>query len=382
MFTLNETQTLLVNACRDLSKRELAPFAHHVDTSHTFPQEQVNKMSAMGLMGMLVKEEFGGSGLDTFSYVLALEEISKGCASCGVIMSVNNSLYGAPVAKRATKEQRDKFLSKFAQGEKLGCFALTEPGNGSDAAAANTTAKKDGNHYILNGTKSWITNGYEADAALVFATTDKSLKHRGISAFLIPMPTQGLTLGKKEQKLGIRGSSTCNIILESCRIPSSYLLGKEGDGFKIAMETLDGGRIGIAAQALGIASAALEVSVRYAQERVAFNKPISSFQLIQDKIANMALRIEQSRLITWKAALLKDGKKDFTKLSAMAKLSASETATFVSHQAIQILGGNGYVEDYPVERYYRDARITEIYEGTSEIQKLVIAGKVLKELTI
>jgi butyryl-CoA dehydrogenase len=379
MFILNETQELLKKTCSDLAKKEIAPFASKHDLNHTFPSEEIRKISDLGLMGIAVDDKYGGAGLDTLSYIVALEEISKACASCGTIMSVNNSLYCEPVMKFGTQKQKEEFLTPFAQGSKLGCFALSEPGNGSDAAAASTVAKETDNHFILNGTKAWITNGYEADATIVFATTDKSLKYKGISAFLIPMPYEGLTLGKKEEKLGITATSTCNLIFEDCKIPKSFLLGSRGDGFKIAMKTLDSGRIGIAAQALGIAQASLELAVLYAKERVAFGKPISKLQSIQNKISDMSVRIEQSRLLTWKACFLKDTNQNFSKMSAMAKLSASETATFAAHQAIQILGGNGYVRDYPAERFYRDARITEIYEGTSEVQKLVIAASTLKE---
>jgi len=379
MFILNETQTLLKKTCSDLGKKDIAPFASSNDSNHKFPAQQIQKMSDLGLMGIAVDEEFGGAGLDTLSYAVAMEEISKACAACGTIMSVNNSLYCEPILKFGNDEQKHNFVTPFATGKKLGCFALSEPGNGSDAAAASTTAKEMSDHFLLNGTKSWVTNGYDAQAVVVFATTDKDLKHKGISAFLIPMPYEGLTLGKKEDKLGIRASSTCNLIFEDCKIPKSFLLGARGDGFKIAMKTLDSGRIGIAAQALGIAQASLEIAVLYSKERVAFGKPISKLQTIQNKIADMAIRIEQSRLLTWKACILKDSNKNYSKMSAMAKLSASETATFAAHQAIQILGGNGYVSDYPAERFYRDARITEIYEGTSEIQKLVISAAVLKE---
>jgi butyryl-CoA dehydrogenase len=308
-----------------------------------------------------------------------MEEVSRGCALTGVIMSVNNSLYCDPVKSYATPAQKKQWLEPFARGEKLGCFALSEPGNGSDAGAAHCTATQDGDAWVLNGTKAWITNGYEADAAIVFATTDRAMKHKGISAFLVPMPTPGLSLGKKEDKLGIRGSSTCNLIVESCRIPLDCMLGEPGQGFKIAMGTLDGGRIGIAAQALGIAQAAFEAARDYAKERQAFGEPIAKLQAIQFKLADMSLRIEGARLLTWRAAQLKDQGAKYTKEAAMAKLAASETATFVAHQAIQIFGGNGYVTEYPVERHYRDARITEIYEGTSEIQRLVIAGAVLKD---
>jgi butyryl-CoA dehydrogenase len=308
-----------------------------------------------------------------------MEEICRGCAATGVIMSANNSLYCDPVYKFARPEQKATFLAPFAAGKKLGCFALTEPGNGSDAAALKTTAHLQGDYWVLNGTKAWITNGYEANAALVLATTDRALKHKGISAFLVPMPTEGLSLGKKEDKLGIRASSTCNLIFEDCRLPRESLLGQVGEGFKIAMMTLDGGRLGIAAQAIGIAQAALEEAVSYAKQREAFGAPIANLQAIQFKIADMALRIEAARLLTWRAAQLKDQGLRFTCEAAMAKLAASETATFVTHQAIQILGGNGYVSEFPAERHYRDARITEIYEGTSEIQRLVIASNVLKQ---
>jgi butyryl-CoA dehydrogenase len=380
MFTLSETHEMLRKTCRELAERELAPQAAHVDREHRFPREQVMKLRELGLMGVAVPEDEGGTGLDNLAYAIAIEEVSRGCASTGVIMSVNNSLYCDPVVKYANTEQKKEWLAPFASGEKLGCFALSEPGNGSDAGAASCTATRDGDDWVLNGTKSWITNGYEANAAIVFATTDKSKKHKGISAFIVPMPTPGLSLGKKEDKLGIRASSTCNLIFEDCRVPTSSLLGQEGEGFKIAMGTLDGGRIGIAAQALGIAQAALDAAVGYAKERKAFGAPIANLQAIQFKIADMAMRTDGARLLTWRAAILKDAGQRFTKEAAMAKLAASETATFVAHQAIQIFGGNGYVTEYPVERHYRDARITEIYEGTSEIQRLVIAGQVLKDV--
>ncbi len=378
MFTLSETHQLLKKTCRDFADNELKPVAAELDREHRYPAEQVARLTEMGLMGVAIPEEEGGAGLDNLAYAIAMEEISRGCASTGVIMSANNSLYCDPVRKFATPEQKATFLVPFASGQKLGCFALSEPGNGSDAGAARTTAELHGDHWVLNGTKAWITNGYEAAAALVFATTDRSKKHKGISAFLVPMPTEGLSLGKKEDKLGIRASSTCNLIFEDCHIPRQNLLGAPGEGFKIAMTTLDGGRIGIAAQALGIAQAALEDAVAYAKQRQAFGAPIANLQAIQFKIADMAMRIDAARLLTWRAAMLKDQGVRFTTEAAMAKLAASETATFVTHQAIQIFGGNGYVTEFPLERYYRDARITEIYEGTSEIQRLVIAANVLR----
>ena len=379
MFTLPETHQMLRQTCREFADKELIPVAAQLDREHRFPAAQVARMAEMGLMGIAIPEEEGGAGLDTLAYALAMEEISRGCASTGVIMSVNNSLYCDPLWKFGTPAQKKVFLEPFASGRQLGCFALSEPGNGSDAGAARTTAERHGDHWVLNGTKAWITNGYDANAALVFATTDRAKKHKGISAFIVPMPTDGLSLGKKEDKLGIRASSTCNLIFEDCRIPLESLLGQEGEGFKIAMSTLDGGRIGIAAQALGIAQAALEEALAYAQQREAFGAPIANLQAIQFKIADMAWRLDSARLLTWRAAHLKDQKARFTTEAAMAKLAASEMATFVTHQAIQVLGGNGYVTEFPAERHYRDARITEIYEGTSEIQRLVIANGIFKE---
>ncbi len=378
MFKLSDTHEEIRKLARSFADKELTPVAAELDKLHQYPATQVKKLAELGLMGVAVPEAHGGAGLDTLAYAVAMEEISRGCASTGVVMSVNNSLYCDPVMRFATDAQKKTWLDPFAKGDKLGCFALSEPGNGSDAGAARCTATLDGDHWVLDGTKSWITNGYEADAAIVFATTDRSLKHKGISAFLVPMPTPGLSLGKKEDKLGIRASSTCNLIFEGCRLPKDNLLGDPGMGFKIAMSTLDGGRIGIAAQALGIAQAALDAAVGYAKERQAFGEPIAKLQAIQFKIADMAMRLEGARLLTWRAASLKDAGGKYTKEAAMAKLAASETSTFVAHQAMQVFGGNGYVTEYPVERHYRDARITEIYEGTSEIQRLVIAGQVLK----
>lgn len=379
LASLPETHQMLQQTCRDFAENELKPIAAKLDREHLFPAEQIKTMGELGLMSVDVPEEYGGTGLDYLAYAIGIEEISRGCASSGVIMSVNNSLYLTPLMKYGTDKQKKEFGTPFTGGQKIGCFALSEPGNGSDAGAASTTAKKDGNHYILNGTKAWITNGYESEATIVFATTDKSKKHKGISAFLVKKPTDGLSLGKKEDKLGIRASSTCSLIFEDCRVPEENILGELGLGFKIAMTTLDAGRIGIAAQALGIAQASLECGIDYANKRLAFGKPIVKLQAIQSKLADMALKIESARLLTWRAAYLKDNKQPFSKEAAMAKLAASEAATFASHQCIQILGGMGYVSDMPAERHYRDARITEIYEGTSEIQKLVIAGALIKE---
>ncbi|KPJ05223.1 Short-chain specific acyl-CoA dehydrogenase, mitochondrial [Papilio xuthus] len=370
---------MLYKTCRDFAEAELKPQAAKYDKNHEYPEGAIKKMGDLGLMAIATPEELGGAGLDYLAYAIALEEISRGCASAGVIMSVNNSLYLGPVVHWGTDKQKQEFVTPFCMGDSVGCFALSEPGNGSDAGAASTVAKDMGDKWILNGTKCWITNGYESKASVVFATTDKSLKHKGISAFILPKPIKGLELGKKEDKLGIRGSSTCSLIFEDCEVPKDSILGEPGFGFKIAMMTLDSGRIGIAAQALGIAQASLDVAVEYASKRIAFGKPISKLQAIQTKLANMALQLESARLLTWRAAWLKDNKQPFTKEAAMAKLAASEAATYLSHQCIQILGGMGYVSDMPAERHYRDARITEIYEGTSEIQRLVIAGQILKE---
>lgn len=376
---LSDTHEMLRQTCRDFADRELKPIAGTLDKEHRYPKEIIAQIGELGLMAIETPVEEGGTGLDYLAYAIAMEEISRGCASTGVIMSVNNSLYLGPVNKFATPEQKEQFQQPFLHGEHVGCFGLSEPGNGSDAGAASCTATLKGDKWILNGTKAWITNGYEADAAVVFATTDKSAKHKGISAFLVPKPTKGLELGKKEDKLGIRASSTCYLIFEDCEIPKENLLGKTGMGFKIAMMTLDSGRIGVAGQALGIAQASIDCAIDYATKREAFGSPISKLQSIQNKLAEMEVRTEQARLITWKAAMLKDAGLPFSKEAAMGKLAASEAATFCSHQAIQVLGGMGYVTDMPAERHYRDARITEIYEGTSEIQKLVIAGQMLKE---
>ncbi|XP_026333184.1 short-chain specific acyl-CoA dehydrogenase, mitochondrial [Hyposmocoma kahamanoa] len=379
LASLPETYQMLYKTCRDFAEAELKPNAAKFDRQHLYPGDAIKKMGELGLMAIAVPDDLGGTGLDYLAYSIALEEISRGCASAGVIMSVNNSLYLGPLLKWGSKKQKEDFVTPFCTGDPIGCFALSEPGNGSDAGAASTTAKDGGDKWILNGTKCWITNGYESKAAIVFATTDKSLKHKGISAFVLPKPIKGLELGKKEDKLGIRGSSTCSLIFEDCEIPKDNILGEPGFGFKVAMMTLDAGRIGIASQALGIAQASLDVAIEYASKRIAFGKPITKLQAIQNKLADMATQLESARLLTWRAAWLKDNNKPYTKEAAMAKLAASEAATFLSHQCIQILGGMGYVSDMPAERHYRDARITEIYEGTSEIQRLVIAGQLIKE---
>jgi len=378
---------MVYEMCKKFADEELAPKASQWDQKHEFPTDAVVALSDLGLMGINTPEENGGSGLDALSYAIAMEEISRGCASVGVIMSAHNSLYMFPIQAFGTPDQHEEWITPYAfpslndsgKIDNIGCFCLSEPGNGSDAGAASTTATKDGDDWIINGTKAWITNAYEADATVVFATTDKSLKHKGISTFVIPANSEGYSLGAKEDKLGIRASSTANVILDNVRVPGKNLIGKEGEGFKIAMTTLDGGRIGVAGQALGIASASIDCAVKYALERKAFDQPIANFQLIQLKISKMVLARDQARLLTWRAAQLKDAGESFSREAAMAKLAASEAATMCSHQAIQILGGMGYVTEMPAERHYRDARITEIYEGTSEVQHLVIASDVIKE---
>jgi len=377
-MALSEEHDQIRQVARGFAEERLLPIAGETDRLHRYPADEIKELGELGFMGMMVDEGLGGGGMDAVSYAVALEEISRGCASAGVIMSVNNSLYCAPVAARGDAAQCAEFLAPFAAGEKLGCFGLSEPGNGSDAGAASTTAVDKGDHFVLNGTKAWITNALEADAAVVFATTDKSLKHKGISAFLVDREAPGFSVGAPEDKLGIRGSSTANLIFEDCAVPKAAMLGEPGDGFKIAMQTLDGGRIGIAAQALGIAQAALDVAATYAADRQAFGKPISNLYSIQHKLSTMACAVEGARLLTWRAAAAKDAGANYTKEAAMAKLVASEAATANAHAAIQVLGGMGYVSDMPAERYYRDARITEIYEGTSEIQHVVVALNLLK----
>ncbi|XP_039490022.1 short-chain specific acyl-CoA dehydrogenase, mitochondrial [Drosophila santomea] len=379
LSALSETHQMLQKSCRDFANNELIGNAAKFDREHLYPEKQIRQMGELGVMAVAIPEELGGTGLDYVAYAIAMEEISRGCASAGVIMSVNNSLYLGPLLSFGNDAQKKDYITPFTTGERVGCFALSEPGNGSDAGAASTIATDKGDHFVLNGTKAWITNAFEAEAAIVFATTNKQLKHKGISAFIVPKATKGFSLGKKEDKLGIRGSSTCQLIFEDCVVPKDNMLGEPGFGFKIAMQTLDAGRIGIAGQALGIGQAALELAVDYAQKRQAFGKPIAKLQSIQQKIADMSLAMESARLLTWRAAWLKDQKQPYTKEAAMAKLAASEAATLCSHQCIQILGGMGYVTDMAAERHYRDARITEIYEGTSEIQRLVIAGSILKE---
>lgn len=380
-FQLSDDHKMIQQMARDFAQKEVAPVAAKLDETSAFPAAAVKKMAEIGFMGIMVPPELDGGGMDQLAYVLVLEEISAACASTAVTMSVNNSLYCMPIVKFGTEAQKQKYVRPFAQGLKLGAYALSEPGTGSDAANQRTVAVKQGDKYILNGTKNFITNGPNADAMIVFAMTDKEKKHKGISAFIVEKGFKGYSVGKVEHKMGIRASSTSEIVLTDCEVPAENLLGAEGQGFAIAMNTLDGGRIGIATQALGIARAAFESSTKYSTVREAFNQPISNFQMIQQKIADMAVKIDASRLLIHRAAWLKQNNLPHTKEAAMAKLFASEAATFVTKEAIQILGGYGYCCEYPQERYFRDAKITEIYEGTNEIQRVVIARNVLKELT-
>ncbi len=378
-FELTDEQRMIRDMARDFAQKEVAPKAAELDEKAQFPTEHVRKMAELGLMGMTIPQEWGGAGLDTLAYVLALEEVAVACASTAVTMSVNNSLYLGPVFKFGNDDQRKKYVTPFARGEKLGAYCLSEPGTGSDAANQKTTAKKVGDKYILNGRKNFITNGPNADAMVVYAMTDTERKHKGISCFIVEKDFKGFSIGKIEKKLGICASSTSEIVLEDCDVPAANLLGKEGEGFTVAMNTLDAGRIGIGTQAVGIARAAFEHARDYSKVREAFGKPISEFQSIQNYLADMAMRIEASRLLVWRAAWLKDKGKPLSKEASMAKLYASETAMWVATKAVQVYGGYGYVKDYPVERFFRDAKITEIYEGTSEIQRMVIARNLLKE---
>jgi butyryl-CoA dehydrogenase len=360
-------------------QKEISPKASEIDRNHRFPKEIIAQMGEMGLMGISVDPEWGGAGMDAMSYTVALEEISVACGSTSVIMSVNNSLVCHPLSKFGTHEQKEKWLKVLATGKILGCYCLSEPGSGSDAGAMRTKAEKKNGKWILNGVKNFITNGREANVAIVFAIIDPSLKHKGIGAFIVPANSKGYSIGKVEDKLGICGSSTTQIILENVELDESALLGKEGDGFKIAMNTLDGGRIGIATQAVGIARASLENAVTYSLDRQAFGKPIAELGAIQHHLSEMSVRLSGSRLMVRAAAMKKDLGENFSKEAAEAKLYAAETAMDVTVRGIQVLGGYGYTKEYPQERHFRDAKITEIYEGTSEIQRLVIARALTKD---
>jgi alkylation response protein AidB-like acyl-CoA dehydrogenase len=381
LFPLTDEHEMIRQAARDFARKEIAPIAAEFDESGEFPLQTIRKMGAMGFMGIEIPEEHGGAGMDTLAYVLALEEICKVDASHGTIMSVNNSLFCNGILKFGTEAQKEKYLQPVASGQKIGAYSLTEPMSGSDAGTMRSRAVLDGDAYVINGRKSWVTSGPVADFILLFTLTDPEKKHRGVTAFLIDATKPGFVRGKKEPKLGIRASATSEIVFEDYRCLLEDRLGEEGEGFKIAMAILDAGRIGIAAQALGIAEAAYEAALSYARDREAFGQKIGEFQGISFKLADMKTQIEAARLLVYQAALAKEQSKQtgerFTLQAAMAKLFASETAMFVANAAIQIHGGIGYSKELPVERYFRDAKITEIYEGTSEIQRMVISRQEL-----
>jgi butyryl-CoA dehydrogenase len=374
---LTDEQLMVQALARDFAEQEVKPIAAECDRDARFPHATVKRMGELGLMGIMIPEKLGGGGADALTYILALEEIAVACASHAVVMSVNNSLVCEPVYRFGSPEQHERFLTPMASGKGLGCFALTEPQAGSDARNQATLARRDGDHYVLDGRKIFVTNGRESTIALTFAQTDPAKAHHGISAFLVEKGTPGFLVPKVEEKLGIRASDTAEFVFEGCRVPVANRVGAEGEGFKVAMKAIDGGRIGIAAQAIGIARAALEASVTYAKERKSFGVPIGEHQQIQWMLADMATAIDAARLLTWRAATLKDRGQPYGTAASMAKLFASETAMRVTTDAIQVHGGHGYIREYPVERFFRDAKITQIYEGTSQIQRLVIARALL-----
>ena len=375
---LSEEQKLLHKTVREFAETEVKPLARHLDESGEFPRENFRKAAELGLTAVAIPEEEGGAGFDHISYAIVIEEISRACASTGTVLSVQNSLFCDPLHRFGTPDQKKKFLTPFARGEKIGCYALTEPHAGSNAAALRTVAVRKGDRYVVNGTKAWITNGGVADAVLAYVNTDPAKGEKGITALVIERGTPGFKVGKEEKKLGIHATACVELSFTDCEVPAENRVGNEGEGYKVALATLDGGRIGIASQAVGIAQGAFEEALRYAQERQAFGGPIAQFQAIQFMLADMSTEIEAARLLARRAAWKQDTGARFSMEAAMAKLFASEMATRVTHKAIQVHGGNGYSREYPVERMYRDARITEIYEGTSEIQRLVISAWVLK----
>ncbi|BDE86563.1 MULTISPECIES: acyl-CoA dehydrogenase [Intestinimonas] len=374
-FKWNDEQQLMQTMFREFVDKELRPIAAELDEQERFPFELIPKMGEIGLLGIPVAEEFGGVGMGTLEYVMAVEEISKACASTGVTISAHTSLCCWPIEHFGTQEQKEKYLPDLATGEKLGAFGLTEPNAGTDAAMQRTTAEDKGDHWLLNGSKVFITNGEVADVYVVFAMTDKAAGNKGISAFLLEKGMEGFSFGSHEKKMGIRASSTCELVFEDVKVPKENLLGELNKGFQIAMMTLDGGRIGIAAQALGIAQGAIDETVKYVKDRVQFGRPISKFQNTQFMLAEMQTRVDAARMLVYRAAAIKDAGEPYSSEAAMAKLFASETAREVTWRAVQLFGGYGYTRDYPVERMMRDAKITEIYEGTSEVQKMVISSR-------
>ncbi len=377
-FELSQEHLLLREMYRSFAENEVKPLAEEVDEEERFPVETVEKLKRYGFLGIPFPKKYGGAGADVIAYAMAVEELSKVCGTTGVIVSAHTSLCAAPIFEHGNEKQKQKYLVPLAKGEKLGAFGLTEPNAGTDAAGQQTRAVLDGDEYILNGSKIFITNAGYADVYIIMAMTDKSKGTRGISAFIVEADTPGFSVGKKEKKMGIRGSATCELVFENCRIPKENLLGREGQGFKIAMKTLDGGRIGIAAQALGLAQGAIDETVTYVKERKQFNRALSKFQNTQFRLADMDARTQAARLLVYNAAYNKHNKLPYSREAATAKLFAAETAMAVTTQAVQLLGGYGYTREYPVERMMRDAKITEIYEGTSEVQRMVIAAHLLK----
>jgi len=377
-FELSKEQSMARQLFREFAEQEVKPLAQEVDEEERFPRETVAKMAKLGFLGIPFPKDLGGQGCDTLTYALCVEELSRVCGTTGVIVSAHTSLAGEPIRKYGTPEQKAKYLTPLAKGEAIGAFGLTEPGAGTDASGQRTTAVLDGDNYILNGTKIFITNGGESDTYVIFAMTDREKGNHGISAFIVEKDFPGFSIGKKELKMGIRGSSTTELVFENCIVPKENLLGQEGKGFAIAMGTLDGGRIGIASQALGIAQGALDETIAYVKERKQFGRSISAFQNTQFQLADLKARIEASRFLVYSAAVAKDTKDRYSVEAAMAKLFAAETAMAVTTKCVQLYGGYGYTRDYPVERMMRDAKITEIYEGTSEVQRMVIAGAILK----
>lgn len=377
-FELSQDHKVLKDSIKDFVDNEIKPIAIEIDEKHEIPDSLTTQISDLGFLGTYIPEEYGGAGMDYFSYILTIEEVSKACASTGVMISAHTSLCCDPILRYGNEYQKKKFLPVLASGERIGCFLLTEPNAGSDVSNLDTKYIEEDDCFVITGSKIFITNGGYKGIGIIFATKDKSLKHKGQAAFIVDLESEGVEVIKNEAKMGIRGSYTTAFGLDGVRVPKENLLAEEGDGFKIAMETLNGGRIGIAAQALGIAEGAFERSIEYAQERKQFGKPIAAFQGVSFKLADMKARIEQSKLITYKAAWLKDEKKAYAMESAIAKMSASETATFVTKEAVQIHGGYGFICEYEVERMYRDAKITEIYEGTNEVQRVVISKMLMK----
>ncbi|MFI3298094.1 MAG: acyl-CoA dehydrogenase [bacterium] len=377
-FSLSKKEQLFLQMIREFAEKEVKPLAAEIDEEERFPIETVEHMAEIGIMGIPIAKEYGGAGGSRLMYAMAVEELSRVCGTTGVIVSAHTSLCASPIQHFGTEEQKQQFLPRLAAGEAIGAFALTEPNAGTDAAGQQTTAVEDGDEYVLNGSKIFITNAEYASIYVIIAMTDKSQGTRGISAFIVESNTPGFSIGKKEKKMGIRGSATCELIFENCRIPKANLLGKIGQGFKIAMWTLDGGRIGIASQALGIAQGALDETVKYTKERKQFGRSIAKFQNTQFQLADLDVKVEASRLLVYKAAMLEDEKKPYSVAAARAKLFAAETAMEVTTKAVQLHGGYGYTREYPVERMMRDAKITEIYEGTSEVQRMVISAALLK----